>query len=88
MEVPATRQPGELALALDGETAPGAFLERVGLAKFKWPERIEIVTDFPMTSSGKLSKPRLKEIIREKLKQETAAMSPAPDSLATQGMPA
>ena len=29
MEVPATRQPGELALALDGETAPGAFLERV-----------------------------------------------------------
>lgn len=66
----------------------GAFLERAGLAKFKWPERIEIVTDFPMTSSGKLSKPRLTEIIRDKLKHEAAAMSPAPDSLATQGMPA
>jgi len=50
----------------------GAFLEKAGLAKFKWPERIEIVSDFPMTSSGKLSKPKLKEIIAEKVKTERA----------------
>jgi len=50
----------------------GAFLEKAGLAKFKWPERIEIVSDFPMTSSGKLSKPKLKEIIAEKVKGERA----------------
>jgi 2,3-dihydroxybenzoate-AMP ligase len=67
----------------------GAFLERAGLAKFKWPERIEIVTDFPMTSSGKLSKPRLKEIIREKVKREAAAAAtPEPARAPKQGMPA
>jgi non-ribosomal peptide synthetase component E (peptide arylation enzyme) len=48
----------------------GAFLEKAGMAKFKWPERIEIVSDLPMTSSGKVSKPRLKEIIAEKVRQE------------------
>ena len=55
----------------------GVFLEHAGLAKFKWPERIEIVADFPMTSSGKLSKPRLKEIIAEKVKRERAAATAA-----------
>ena len=48
----------------------GGFLEKAGMAKFKWPERIEIVADLPMTSSGKVSKPRLKEIIAEKVRQE------------------
>jgi non-ribosomal peptide synthetase component E (peptide arylation enzyme) len=48
----------------------GAFLEREGVAKFKWPERIEIVEDFPMTSSGKLSKPKLKEQISAILREE------------------
>lgn len=48
----------------------GAFLEREGVAKFKWPERVEIVEDFPMTSSGKLSKPRLKERIVAILREE------------------
>lgn len=51
----------------------GAFLERAGMAKFKWPERIEIVTDFPMTSSGKISKPMLKEIIAAKVRAEAVA---------------
>ena len=50
----------------------GAFLENAGMAKFKWPERIEIVSDLPMTASGKVSKPKLKEIIAEKLRQEAA----------------
>ena len=41
----------------------GVFLGEKGLAKFKWPERIEIVSDFPVTSSGKLSKPKLRDQI-------------------------
>ncbi len=51
----------------------GAFLERAGMAKFKWPERIEIVSDFPMTSSGKVSKPLLKEMIAARVKAEATA---------------
>lgn len=48
----------------------GAFLERAGLAKFKWPERIEIVSEFPTTSSGKISKPILKKAIADLIDQE------------------
>lgn len=46
----------------------GAFLEREGLAKFKWPERIEVVSEFPLTSSGKLSKPKLREWLDERMR--------------------
>jgi len=45
----------------------GAFLKDYGLAKFKWPERIEIVSDFPTTKSGKLSKGELRRLLDEKL---------------------
>ncbi|CAH1653301.1 AMP-binding protein [Chelatococcus asaccharovorans] len=48
----------------------GAFLEKAGLAKFKWPERIEIVSEFPTTSSGKISKPLLKQRIAAQLDRE------------------
>ena len=44
----------------------GRFLEERGLAKFKWPERIEFVTEFPFTSAGKISKPRLRDIAMER----------------------
>jgi non-ribosomal peptide synthetase component E (peptide arylation enzyme) len=58
-----------------GETAPdvaalGEFLRAFGLAKFKWPERVEVVDEFPLTSSGKLSKPKLKALIAGKLASE------------------
>ena len=58
-----------------GERAPsvaeaGQFLEKAGLAKFKWPERIEEVAEFPTTSSGKLSKPLLREQIKRILDAE------------------
>jgi 2,3-dihydroxybenzoate-AMP ligase len=53
----------------------GRHLEAKGLAKFKWPERIEIVTQFPMTASLKLSKPMLKKIIADKLALELAQVS-------------
>lgn len=51
--------------------AIGSFLEERGLAKFKWPERIELVSELPMTTSGKVSKPLMREIIAAKMKAET-----------------
>ena len=56
----------------------GTFLEEQGLAKFKFPERIEIVSEFPMTSSGKLSKPILREKIKQTLAEEATAASRSP----------
>jgi len=41
-----------------------------GLAKFKWPERVELVAELPMTTSGKVSKPLMREIIANKLQAE------------------
>lgn len=53
--------------------ALGAWLEQAGMAKFKWPERVEVVSEFPMTSSGKVSKPLLRAQIAARLKEEAAA---------------
>jgi non-ribosomal peptide synthetase component E (peptide arylation enzyme) len=44
-----------------GEAVPdvkalGFHLEKYGLAKFKWPERIEIVSELPVTHVGKIDK--------------------------------
>lgn len=50
----------------------GAFLAAQGLAKFKWPERIELVEELPMTTSGKVSKPLMRELIASKLRGENA----------------
>jgi len=48
-----------------------AYLETKQLARPKFPERLEIVSEFPMTPSGKIQKFRLRQIIAEKLAQET-----------------
>ncbi len=50
-----------------------AFLEKLGLAKFKFPERIELLESFPVTRVGKLDKARLRETIAEKLVREKNA---------------
>lgn len=50
----------------------GAFLKAEGLAKFKWPERVEKVDEFPVTKTGKLSKLLLKQILTDKLLAEKA----------------
>ena len=55
----------------------GKFLEQKGLAKFKWPERVELVSDFPLTSSGKLSKPKLREQISRMVAAEQAGLPEA-----------
>lgn len=59
----------------DGQDAPtikelGAYLQDCGLAKFKWPERIEVVSAFPLTASGKLSRADLKKTIAAKVVAE------------------
>jgi non-ribosomal peptide synthetase component E (peptide arylation enzyme) len=48
----------------------GAHLGGKGLAKFKWPERVEVVQQFPLTASAKLSKPLLKDMIATILADE------------------
>lgn len=40
-----------------------AYLETKEVAKQKFPERLEIVSDFPMTPSGKIQKFRLRELV-------------------------
>lgn len=46
------------------------YLQEAGLAKFKWPERLEIIPEFPMTASGKLSKVLLRDRIIQTLDLE------------------
>jgi non-ribosomal peptide synthetase component E (peptide arylation enzyme) len=49
------------------------FLSSQGLAKFKCPERIEIVDAFPVTRVGKVDKPAMRRMIAETLETEAAA---------------
>jgi cyclohexanecarboxylate-CoA ligase len=58
-----------------GSAAPtlaqlAAHLEAEGLAKQKWPERLEISTELPMTPSGKIQKFKLRQLIREQIERE------------------
>jgi hypothetical protein len=45
-----------------------AFLEGQQLARQKFPERLEIISEFPMTPSGKIQKYRLRQLIAERIK--------------------
>lgn len=49
------------------------FLMTKNIAKFKWPERLEVVDMLPISPAGKLLKRTLKEIITAKLEQEKAS---------------
>lgn len=49
-----------------GQAAPdvkalGQHLEKYGLAKFKWPERVEVLTELPVTHVGKVDKLGLRQ---------------------------
>jgi cyclohexanecarboxylate-CoA ligase len=44
-----------------------AFLEGHELARQKLPERLELVSEFPMTPSGKIQKYRLRELVAERI---------------------
>lgn len=47
-----------------------AFLQDKKIAKFKLPERLEIVDSLPLSGMGKISKKDLREVISAKLKSE------------------
>jgi 2,3-dihydroxybenzoate-AMP ligase len=61
--------PGQ-ALSLD-ELVP--FLAAKDMAKFKLPERLEIVSEFPVSTFGKVSKKALAETVAKKLEAERGA---------------
>jgi 2,3-dihydroxybenzoate-AMP ligase len=49
------------------------FLMTKEIAKFKLPERLEVLADFPVSTFGKVSKKALGELVACKLQAETAA---------------
>jgi cyclohexanecarboxylate-CoA ligase len=55
-----------------------AFLERHQLARQKFPERLEIVSGFPMTPSGKIQKFRLRQLVAERIAAEPGAAGAGP----------
>jgi non-ribosomal peptide synthetase component E (peptide arylation enzyme) len=61
----------------DGEflalSAMREFLAARGVAQFKWPERIEIVSELPLTNVGKIKKAELRRDIAGKLAAEGAS---------------
>ena len=48
------------------------FLAAKEIAKFKLPERLEVMTEFPLSTFGKVSKKALVEGIAKKLAAERA----------------
>ena len=57
----------------DPQTLAGicAYLGAEGLAKYKWPERLELIDALPRTQAGKVSKVTLRADIGAKLEHET-----------------
>jgi 2,3-dihydroxybenzoate-AMP ligase len=51
-----------------------AYLQAQRIAKFKLPERLEIVKEFPLTNVGKVSKKDLREDIARKLEAERPSL--------------
>lgn len=49
----------------------GQFLVERGLARYKCPERVVVVDEFPLTRVGKVNKPAMKQHIAGILEQET-----------------
>jgi cyclohexanecarboxylate-CoA ligase len=50
-----------------------AFLEGQQLARHKFPERLEIVSEFPMTPSGKIQKYRLRQLVADRMAAESGS---------------
>ena len=52
-----------------------AFLEGQQLARHKFPERLEIVSEFPMTPSGKIQKYRLRQLVADRIAAESGSVA-------------
>lgn len=65
---------GAYVVVADGKTitheAIVEWFESKGLAKFKWPERVETVDELPRSPGGKIEKPALRADVEEKLREE------------------
>ena len=64
----------------EGHKAPsvselGEHLKSYGMAKYKWPERIEVVSSFPLTASGKLNRTELKNLVAAHVSQDVSTAS-------------
>lgn len=46
------------------------FLQERSVAKFKWPERVELLDSMPLGPGGKIQKSRLRDMIQAKLQSE------------------
>lgn len=66
----AVLQPG-VELALDEVRR---FLDGKGIAKYKWPERLEFIAELPVNAARKVRKNVLREQIAARLREETAAL--------------
>jgi 2,3-dihydroxybenzoate---[aryl-carrier protein] ligase len=53
------------------------FLESRGVARYKWPERIEVLAAMPLTNVGKIRKAELRRDVEAKLAAERHARNPA-----------
>jgi 2,3-dihydroxybenzoate-AMP ligase len=63
-------------IAKDGQTLAFdeliAFLRAQKIASFKLPERLEVVSQFPLSPVGKILKRQLREMIAAKMENEKA----------------
>jgi 2,3-dihydroxybenzoate-AMP ligase len=63
-------------IAKDGETLEFgeliAFLRSQKIASFKLPERLEVVSQFPLSPVGKILKRQLREMIAAQIETEKA----------------
>lgn len=58
----------------------GAFLAGIGMAKFKWPELVQVYTELPLTKVGKIDKGTLRQLAATRAvgAGATAASAPKP----------
>jgi 2,3-dihydroxybenzoate-AMP ligase len=54
-------------------------MRELGMAKFKWPERVEVLDALPLTNVGKLDKAPLRERIRRQVEAEAASKNARSD---------
>jgi acyl-CoA synthetase (AMP-forming)/AMP-acid ligase II len=62
-----TMMDSDKAIQLEDITA---YLQSQGVTKIYWPERLEIIRDMPRTTTGKIQKYVLRQLIADKLKAE------------------